>query len=317
MQFNVQLAPMLGLTDPVFMNILHKEIGGYNEMFIPYMLASSGSPVRPQILVKRLNPYNKQISLVPQLLSNDAPGFLHFANLLFDLGYKKVNWNMGCPQPFVTNRGRGAGMLLDKNKISRLLDEVMPQLKPRLSIKTRLGFYSTSESLELIDIFNRYPVDELIIHARTATQQYQGYPGIEAFIEMSEKSTIQLVYNGNIVLPDHALAIADRTPGLCTFMIGRGAFINPFIGLELNGLKMSNEDKKTKLISFYQTLFEAYHKITKSEAGLLNHFKELWASFSQSFEDGNRIFNQLKTIDDLRVFNKTAMDIITEKKLII
>jgi tRNA-dihydrouridine synthase B len=317
MQQKIQLAPMLGLTDAVFINILHREIGGYQEMFLPYMVACSTSPIRESVLIRRLDQLDRQIDIVPQLLSNDSEGFLHYANLLYDLGYKKVNWNLGCPQPFVTNRGRGAGLLRNPDMIKTLLDQIIPNLKPILSIKTRLGYYSTDESIKLVELFNEYPIGELIIHARTAIQQYKGEPDQNAFINVAKMCKIPLVYNGNIICLNQAGNIINNYPDLSGIMVGRGAFINPFVGLELNEIFLTQQEKTARLKVFYQALFNEYKQRSKTEAGFLNHFKELWGLFSQSFENGESLIKKLLIINNLDEFEVETDRIFGEYKLII
>ena len=90
----VQLAPMLGLIDAPFMNAI-AEVGGFDEIFAPYMLADERSMPKPQVLARRFSGISNRVNLVPQLLSNNADAFVAIANILNDLGYPKVNWNMG------------------------------------------------------------------------------------------------------------------------------------------------------------------------------------------------------------------------------
>ena len=137
----VQLAPMLGLIDAPFMNAI-AEVGGFDEIFAPYMLADERSIPKPQVLARRFSGISNRVNLVPQLLSNNADAFVAMANILNDLGYTKVNWNMGCPIKFVVSKKRGAALLRDLENLEHLLDSAIGRLKPELSVKIRIGFCS-------------------------------------------------------------------------------------------------------------------------------------------------------------------------------
>lgn len=51
----------------------------------------------------------------------------------------------------------------------------------KISIKTRLGRYEPEEIGPLMEIFNDYPLEELIIHPRVREDFYSGTPRLEHF----------------------------------------------------------------------------------------------------------------------------------------
>lgn len=55
--------------------------------------------------------HNRGSTVVPQLLTNRAEDFIASARLLQDLGYKRVNLNLGCPSGTVVAKKKGAGFL--------------------------------------------------------------------------------------------------------------------------------------------------------------------------------------------------------------
>jgi len=106
---------------------------------------------------------NQAMPVIPQILGNKAEDFILLAKRLFDLGYETVNWNLGCPFPMVAKKKRGSGLLPYPQKIEAFLEATIPAIPNRLSIKARLGRKKTDEILTLLQIFNRYPLDEVII----------------------------------------------------------------------------------------------------------------------------------------------------------
>lgn len=306
----VQLAPMLGLVDNSFMNALG-QIGGFDEMFAPYILADSRSLAHARFLRKRFASVSDSITLVPQLLSNDAVGFLHYANTFYDLGYTKVNWNMGCPQHFVVKRGRGAGMLIDIEATQRLLETILPKLKPQLSVKIRLGYWADDEFQALIEMFNNFEFHELIVHARNAMQQYDGEPNKELFCAVASQSRNKVVYNGDIV---QAVDVGDvQVPNLKGYMVGRGALANPFIGLQIKGVEVTNKTKQ--FMAFCDVINESCFAL-KSIGGI-NRLKELWKFMSPAFELGDEVFAKIKPIDNAQDFRRVVKYIFEHYQLAI
>ncbi len=295
----VQLAPMLGLIDVPFMNAI-AEVGGFDEIFAPYMLADERSIPKPQVLARRFSGISKSVNLVPQLLSNNADAFVAMANILNDLGYPKVNWNMGCPIKFVVSKNRGAALLRDLETPERLLDSTIGRLKPELSVKIRIGFSSPDEFPAIVEIFNKFKLNELIVHARTAEQQYCGEPYRQAFIESAGNSLNPIVYNGDIT---RAAEANISLPNLKGYMIGRGAIVNPHIGLQIKGLSTDNAP------TFRQFATEITHWYCARNS--LNRLKELWKYFAKALDKPDEIQAKLCPITNAEQFS-VAVDEIFE-----
>ncbi|MBR4621622.1 MAG: tRNA-dihydrouridine synthase family protein [Salinivirgaceae bacterium] len=295
----VQLAPMLGLIDAPFMNAI-AEVGGFDEIFAPYMLADERSIPKPQVLARRFSGISNRVNLVPQLLSNNADAFVAIANILNDLGYPKVNWNMGCPIKFVVSKNRGAALLRDLENLERLLDSAIGRLKPKLSVKIRIGFSSPDEFPAIIEVFNKFKLNELIVHARTAEQQYGGEPYRQAFIESVGNSLNPIVYNGDIACAADANI---SLPNLKGYMIGRGAIANPYIGLQIKGLPADN------VPTFRQFATEITHWYCARNS--LNRLKELWKYFAKALDNPDEIQAKLCPITNAEQFT-VAVDEIFE-----
>ena len=105
---------------------------------------------------------------------------------------------MGCPSRTVVTKYRGAGFLAKPDALEQFLEEVYSKLNIRLSLKTRLGMEDEEEFEHLLDIYNKFPVSELIIHPRVQTDYYKNTPRMESFLNALEKSKNPVVYNGDI-----------------------------------------------------------------------------------------------------------------------
>ncbi len=311
----LQLAPMQAMTDIHFMNTYHRIFGGFTEMMAPYLMASNNSPIKIKNLQKYYAQLKPKITLIPQLLSNDAAGMLHFAKLLSELGFKKINWNLGCPYPFVTKKQRGSGLLPFPHRIEEILEQIMPNFNAELSIKLRLGLNSKNEIQSIIPILNNFPLAEVIVHPRTALQKYEGTADQDFFAEIYPEIKHPVIYNGDILYKEQVLDMEQRFKGIKGYMIGRGAFINPFITNQVNGMDYSHHEALAKYHEFYFELHHHYKNKSAYLPGFLSHMKELWSYFSQSFEKGETYFFALRSINDIAVFEQTVENIFKTASL--
>lgn len=135
---------------------------------------------------------------VPQILTNRAKDFIRLARQLKEFGYEEVNLNLGCPSKTVVNRKRGSGFLFYPDELNHFLAEVFDQLDMKISIKTRSGKYDQEEFEELLDIYNQYPLEELILHPRVQQDYYKNKPDWTTFAYACRNSKNPLVYNGDI-----------------------------------------------------------------------------------------------------------------------
>ena len=160
------LAPLEGVTSHIYRRAYHTCFCPMDKYFTPFLVPHTkrgfNSRERREILPQN----NPGMYLVPQIMSNDADGFLKTEEKLREYGYEEVNLNLGCPSKTVVSKNRGSGFLSKTEELDRFLDQIYRGTKGKISIKTRIGRYSPDEFEEILRIYNQYPVEELIIHPR-------------------------------------------------------------------------------------------------------------------------------------------------------
>ena len=82
----------------------------------------------------------------------------------------------------------------------------------RISVKTRIGKESPEEWIRLLEIYNQYPMEELIIHPRIQTDFYKNTPNLEMFEYAVKNSKNPLCYNGDICTKREYETICNRFP---------------------------------------------------------------------------------------------------------
>ena len=158
------LAPMEGLTGFVFRNAYQKHFGDIDTYFTPFI---NNKKMNYKEIKDILPEHNKGMHVVPQILTNRAEDFLAIAKELGNYGYESVNLNLGCPSGTVVTKHRGAGFLAVPEELDHFLEEIFADCPLRISVKTRIGINDAGEWERILSIYEKYPMEELIIIRRT------------------------------------------------------------------------------------------------------------------------------------------------------
>jgi tRNA-dihydrouridine synthase len=238
---------------------------------------------------------NSRLNLVPQILTNRSDCFIEAERELKTMGYKEVNLNLGCPSGTVCAKGKGAGFLPNTLELQRFLDDIYSYSESdgmKISIKTRLGYFNPDEFYDLIDIFNQYPVYELIVHPRIRSDFYKGEPRKEYFAYALEHSKCPLVYNGNIYsVYDYDEMKSTFGTDLDPVMLGRGLIADPSLAGKLKGTIQETDFAKFKM--FHDTLYHEYQKIMSPDINVIYKMRELWSYWQLQFEGSERDIKKL------------------------
>lgn len=286
----IYLAPVQGITDRIYRNLFPVYFKGVDMAIAPFISPVKKMKPENNLLREFYPDRNTGIPTIPQIMSSNPDDFTTLANVLSDIGYGMVNWNLGCPFPMVVKRGRGAGMLCYPDRVESFLDKAMPAIKPKLSIKLRIGFKYTDEVLELIPIFNRFPLEELIIHPRTGVQMYEGEVDLDIFGQCLNLSKHRVVYNGDINSLEKLEMLAQRFGSVERWMIGRGLLSDPFLAEKIKFNTEKPYAEKIKIVrAFHDQLFTEYSKVLYGPAHITNKMKEIWSYMGGFFENAKKI----------------------------
>ncbi|MBI9072427.1 MAG: tRNA-dihydrouridine synthase family protein [Melioribacteraceae bacterium] len=295
MNDTLYLAPIRGVTDSIYRNAFHKHFGGFDIAITPFIASFKGVKLKPKVFREVLPENNNAMPLIPQIIGNDAEDIINVSKLLFNLGYKDVNLNFGCPHKMVAKRGRGSGILPFPEKMDELLSNIIPNIPNRLSIKVRLGRITTDEIFNLIPVFNKHELAEVTIHARTGIQMYEGTVFLDVFEKCYKLIDHQVVYNGDIFYYEDIIELKKRFPDITKWMIGRGAMVNPFLPGEIksdNTLQIA--DKIEILKDFHDEVYQEYSKVLFGPASILGRMKEFWYYYSHQFVNNKKILKKIQ-----------------------
>ena len=283
----IYFAPLEGITGYVFRNAYAKYYGGVDKYFTPFI-----SPHTKKLMDARekrdILPENNQgLNIVPQVLTNQAEDLIDLAKQLHeDYGYEEINLNLGCPSKTVTTKGKGSGFLEHPERMEQLFDRYFRASDVKLSIKTRLGYWEVEEAQRLLNLYERFPFEEVIIHPRLGSQMYKGTPYYDVFEEYLGRSKHSLCYNGDINSFDELQSLDSKWEKCDKFMLGRGLIARP-------GMLLSQEDR-IRFQSFHDEILEGYEAYMCGDRNTLFKMKELWTWWAVMFSGQEKTLKKIK-----------------------
>lgn len=289
-------APMEGITGYVYRRVHHKYFPGVDKYFTPFISPGQKKVMTPREKRDILPENNPGYYLVPQILTNRAEDFLAAADALKEYGYTEVNLNLGCPSGTVTAKKKGSGFLAFPKELDRFLEDIFAKADMEISVKTRLGVEDAEEFQELLQIYEKYPLKELIIHARVQKDFYKNKPDLEAFQTAAEHSRHHICYNGDLFTEQACAEFQRAFPRVETCMLGRGLLVNP--GLVASMTENTGLDKRL-LREFHDALCEEYGKVMSGERNVLFKMKELWFYMGNLFEENKKPMKKIKKAQKL------------------
>lgn len=296
-------APMEGITGYVYRNAHHHFYPGMDRYYTPFLTPKAKKGMTSREKNDILPEHNQGICVIPQVLTNQAEHFLNISEALYGLGYGEVNLNLGCPSATVVSKGKGCGFLARPDDLDRFFNQVMeglvergiPQIK--VSVKTRLGVDDAEEMLSLMEIYNRYPLSEIIIHARIHKDFYKRPVNQEAFAQALSMSSHPICYNGDIFSKESLDRFKERFPQVESVMLGRGMIANPQLQRECQGeIEVFEYDR---FFRFHEELLQGYIEVMSGDRNILFKMKELWAYMSVHFPQQEKTLKKIKKSNTL------------------
>lgn len=289
----VDFAPMEGVTDYVYRLAHSRHFPGADRYFTPFIAANQTCSMKTREKNDVAPEHNSGVLLVPQILTNRADVFLWAVREMAERGWHTVNLNLGCPSATVFTHGKGAGFLSDPERLDRFFDAVFHDLPEGImvSVKTRIGISSPDEAEALLDVFNRYPLFELIVHPRLREQFYKGEPDLAAYALFYDNYHGKLIYNGDICSRADLDALLARFPRTDRVMIGRGLIADPALAREIGGGPAA---EKEELLRFHDDVLAGRMESLGGFRNTEGKMKELWYYMGALFPGAEQYLKKIR-----------------------
>lgn len=290
--YKIEFAPLQGYTDAIYRTIHNKVFGGINSYYSPFIRLEKGE-VRQKDIKDILPENNENINLVPQIIVNSNEEFLKLTESVCNLGYKRIDINMGCPFPLQTKKGRGAALLQNTKHLEDIVESINSINDIDFSIKMRLGMDSAEDAKGALEIINKAKLHHLTIHPRIAKQQYKGEIDYQTFDYIYQNCLHPIIYNGDILSQEDIYNIINIYPKIEGVMIGRGLLAKPYLAMELNKtIRLSVSERLSMIMKLHDAIYDHYSSVMQGEHQLLLKMKTFWEYLDE--EIGKKPYKAIK-----------------------
>ena len=295
------LAPMESVTGYVYRTVYQAMFGDMDKYVTPFIAPSKKKILKTRERKDVAPEHNQGMNVVPQILTNDAEQFLVTCNTLSELGYHEVNLNLGCPMATVVSKKKGSGFLEEPERLDRFFDAVFEGMaklpeedRCKFSVKTRIGVQFPEEFEDILQIYNRYPISEVIIHPRLQKDFYNNHPNLSVFAETLQQCVHPICYNGDIFTVEDYQAFREKFPQVDRIMLGRGVIAN--LGL-VREIRTGQQVTMAELKEYHDRLYAGYREEMACERDALFKMKEVWFYLGKMFPEAERELKKVKKAD--------------------
>ena len=193
---------------------------------------------------------------------------------------------MGCPDKAVVKQGAGAALILKPNLAKEIIRETKRGAgKLPVSVKTRIGYQKIQTEEWISEIIKAEPA-AIIIHGRLKKDGYSGladWREIKKAVVLAKKISSDkrpiIIGNGDISdLKDGKNKI--KFSGVDGIMIGRAAFLNPWVFLGKN----PNLNERKKALIWHLRFFDEIFKKDKPFETVKKFYKSYVSGFDGAKE---------------------------------
>jgi tRNA-dihydrouridine synthase len=303
-------SPLQGFTDFRFRNAFQQFFGGIDTFYSPYIKLNGKLVIKGSYERDILPENNTTLEVIPQIITNDAEEFLFVANYVQQMGYKELNWNLGCPYPMVAKCGMGSGLISNTSQIEHILKRVHSETDIIVSMKMRMGYENASEILDVFPILEQYPIKNIAIHARIGKQLYKGGVDLDSFQKCLDTSKQKIYYNGDITSVEKFRMMQERFPSIDHWMIGRGLIADPFLPAMIKNNTTDYPKNRLEIFeAFHETIYRDYDAYLSGPTPIRMKMLGFWEYFSESFSNPQKTFKKIKKAGNSKNYEAAVKEI--------
>ena len=242
----IYTTPMAGITDYSFRKILEKFEPDF--LFTEMVNANLLNREDDTTINELLKCDNKE-KTGTQIFGGDKNELVSGILKLKNFGFRKININMGCPQPKIVKNGAGSALLENYELVDQVLLETQ-NIGVEVSIKIRVGYKDFDNPEIFLNLANKHNLDFICVHGRTQKQMYSGIANWEIVEKLSKMPrNINFFGNGDLFEPSE-IKQKIASCNLDGIILSRGIIGNPWL------ISQTREFLKTGKINTIQTFDE-------------------------------------------------------------
>ena len=314
----IYTAPMAGITDYSFRKILEKFEPDF--LFTEMVNANLLNREDDTTINELLKCDNKE-KTGTQIFGGDKNELVSGILKLKNFGFRKININMGCPQPKIVKNGAGSALLENYELVEQVLLETQ-NIDAKISTKIRVGYKDFDNPEIFLNLANKHNLDFICVHGRTQKQMYSGTANWEIVEKLSKiPRNVEFFGNGDLFEPSE-IKRKIASCNLDGIILSRGIIGNPWL------ISQTREFLKTGKINTIQTFDETKSLVLEHLQNIVKNKGEMKAvleinkflrPYFQKFWDKNLNRNrEIAVIENFYDENlKSKIDkIILEKEIL-
>ena len=292
----VLAAPLQGVTDNVWRMAQHEVFGGVDAYYAPFMRVERGEIRRKDL--RDVEPErNADITLIPQILACQPDHALMMVDALKQMGYSRIDINLGCPFPPIALHRKGSGMLAYPELTEALFKALATVDGVEYSVKMRLGWDQPDQWCDILPLMDILKPVNIAVHPRIGKQQYKGELDIEQFEALLAVSPWPVVYNGSLRTPMDIEKVVGLYPSLAAVMVGSGLAANPGM--------FAPDATPDDYRRFHDLLVDGYtEQLNGGEAQLVRHLQDIWQTFLPG--TNHKLFKAIRKSRNLDQYQNAA-----------
>ena len=305
------LAPMAGVSDPA-LRLQCKKMGAglvVTEFTNIHSIIAKEKQLKNHMktITEFIEYSDQERPLSIQLFGSDLPALEQAAKIVepyFDI----IDYNMGCPAPHVTKQMAGGALLQEVNLTQQIFQTLVNAVKKPVTLKIRSGVTDASKFLfrNIAEIAEDEGIQMITFHPRTVNQGYSGNADWTMIKELKEISSIPIVGNGDIVTPEDAKIMLDKTN--CDYvMIGRGAMGNPFLFEQINDYLETGTYKEYSFHDKLDSFFNYLHLTNQYKIKFAN-IKSQAMRFTKGMDGGSKLRSKITLSKNIEELEKIMTD---------
>ena len=228
-QFPLYLAPMAGVTDPIF-RTLCKEAGA--DVMETEFVSAEGVLQAWQRNRRYVEFEQQHRPLGIQIFGSVPEHAAAAARIIVDALHPDfLDINAGCPVPKVVGKNGGSSLLKDLPLLQNIAAAVVKELGNDCPVTTKIRLGWDAQSIcapEAVIRLQDAGVQSITIHGRTRAQQYGGQADWDMIDHCARLVQIPVVGNGDITTPQDVQRAKEQT-AVAGVMIGRAAMNAPWL----------------------------------------------------------------------------------------
>ena len=310
----VSLAPMAGITDLIFRQIVRS----YNPdvLLTSEMISSEALKIN-----KNCNVIDTDENQSPAAfqISGHKPDIMSLAAKYLEERADFIDINMGCPVNKVVKGTDGCALMRNIDLAEEIVRTVKAQIKIPLSVKFRLGY--TMDELNYVEFGERMQsagADFITIHARTRSQMYAGKADWKRVSELKRNVDIPVFANGDVNSIESAEQCLEESQA-DGVAVGRGILGDPTLIYRIEqylnkGIYLPPPTLEEKIEGMRKHLLKEV-EFRGEEVGL-KFVRKFYPYYVNGFQGASKCRGELVLMDNIRDINKMLDEILMRNRIL-